>query len=302
MSPSPLSEPISSIQHCGHPDSEPQYDQRQVMYLAGVGMMHSIAAPIHNFIAQSLEKPWKFLNQECETVEKVVELFRQPNFAGGVVTMPYKATIMKHLDGIDDIATKTGACNNVYLTSDGKLWGTNTDWRGVLGSLLHSGVKGQGKPALIIGAGGACRAAVYTLHAKLGCYPIYIMNRDVTEVEALQDACRAYVPPTEDGQDSLVHVVSVEQAGQLARPYFIISTVPDTQPVTQTEKLIPAMLTAFLANKYPSDEGVLLDMCYKPPITSNMKLARKMGWQTEDGTNIVGDMGRRLSQLATQCR
>jgi quinate dehydrogenase len=288
MSSSPSTQPLSSIEYYVHPDLQPHHEERQFVYLAGISVMHSVSPPIHNFIAQHLNLPWTFLSQECETVERVVELFRLPSFAGGVVTMPYKASIMKHLDGIDDIAITMGAVNNVYLTADGSLRGTNTDWRGVLGSLLHSDVKGQGKPALIIGAGGASRAAVYALYAQLRCFPIYIVNRDAGEVEALQEACNRYVPLTDFGKSGLLHVTSAKQARYLPRPTFIISTVPDYEPKTPSEKIIPAILSSFLSSKPAAEEGVLLDMCYKPRITRNILLAKQFGWQTEDGTCIIG--------------
>lgn len=132
-------------------------DKPKYLYLAGIGVTHSIAPPMHDCIARSLGYDWKFIAQECPTVQDMMALFRAPSFAGGVVTMPYKQTIMPHLDALDDLAIVLGACNNVYRTPNGKLRGTNTDWRGIKGCLLNASEKGRGKPALIVGAGGASR-------------------------------------------------------------------------------------------------------------------------------------------------
>src|SRR5690242_16181646 len=79
---------------------------RAYTYLVGIGVTHSIAPPMHNYIAKSLGYDWEFRAQECPSVEHAINLFRQPTFAGGVVTMPYKRTIMDHLDGLDEYATK----------------------------------------------------------------------------------------------------------------------------------------------------------------------------------------------------
>jgi quinate dehydrogenase len=99
--------------------------ERTVLCLAGVGVMHSIAPPMHQFIAESIGKPrWNFQNRECPTVGDMMSIFRGPDFAGGVVTMPYKQAVMQHLDGIDVCARIIGAVNNVYLAENGKLRGS----------------------------------------------------------------------------------------------------------------------------------------------------------------------------------
>ena len=103
------------------------HDERKYLYLAGINVTHSITLPMHNHIALTLNKPWTFHNVECGTIADVLAAFRAPTFAGGVVTMPYKQTIMPHLDGLDPLATLLGACNNVYVTRTGQLRGTNTD-------------------------------------------------------------------------------------------------------------------------------------------------------------------------------
>ncbi|PYH79478.1 shikimate 5-dehydrogenase [Aspergillus uvarum CBS 121591] len=266
----------------------PQPAPSKFSYLVGIGVTHSIAPPMHNHIFRSLgHADWHFQAQECATVEEAMTLFRAPTFSGGaVVTMPYKRTIMAHLDGLDEPAGKLGACNNVYRTADGALRGTNTDWRGVLGCLVGASASGRGKPAAIIGAGGASRAAVYALHAELGCSTIYIVNRDEGEVQELADECqRVY-----GGGLTLVHVRQVKQVAALPeRPFYVVGTVPDAEPTTSEEVEVHAIVKAFLAAPGQSNEkGVLLDMCFKPRRTRFLKAAERHGWTTVEGTEIIG--------------
>jgi quinate dehydrogenase len=256
-------------------------DRRKYTYLAGVGVTHSIAPPMHDYIAQSLGYEWQFIAKECPAVQDVMTLFRDPTFAGGVVTMPYKKTIMPYLDGLDELAVKLGACNNVYRAADGTLRGTNTDWRGVKGCLVTASEEGRGKPAMIIGAGGASRAAVYALNAELGCDTIYIINRDKQEVLDLLSDAKAYTNTLK-----LVHVESVARAQELSSPYYIVGTVPDFEPQTTTEKVARNILETFLRNA--EVKGVLLDMCFKPRRTRILKLGVKHGWKDVDGTGIIG--------------
>lgn len=253
------------------------------LYLLGAGVTHSIAPPMHNAIAKSLNKPWLFTSTECPTLEDAVSILHSPTFVGGVITMPYKQSIIPRLSGIDAGAAAIGAVNNVYLAADGKLRGANTDWEGVKGCLISGDEKhvGRGKPALVIGAGGASRAAVYALSTELGCRTIYVINRDVDEVkDLLSDTKRNGAQDLE-----IVHVVSVPQAEQLASPYYIVGTVPDFEPKSESEIEMKSILEKFMSS---SEKGVLLDMCFKPRNTRTMQLGLRLGWTCVEGTAVIG--------------
>lgn len=105
------------------------------LHLIGVGVHHSIAPVMHNYICERLQKPYKFHATEAQTVEDAAALLKRSDFGGAVITMPFKQTIVEHLDEADDLVATIGACNNVYTSADGRLIGTNTDWRGVLSTL-----------------------------------------------------------------------------------------------------------------------------------------------------------------------
>ncbi|KAE8158674.1 xylose isomerase-like protein [Aspergillus tamarii] len=257
-------------------------DPRAYAYLVGVGVTHSIAPPMHNYIAKALGHDWEFLAKECPTVEDAVQLFRRPDFAGGVVTMPYKRTIMDHLDGLDEYAIRLGACNNVYRTSDGKLRGTNTDWRGIKGCLLGASEAGRGKPAVLIGAGGAARAAIFTLHDQLECRQIYLVNRDRDEVKVLLDEAKQVYG---DGLE-IIYVDRVEQVEGLASPYYIVGTVPDAEPSTPDEVEVHQIIKSFLST--PHEKGVLLDMCFKPRKTRILQAGKAEGWKTAARAGFKG--------------
>lgn len=258
------------------------------LHLIGVGVGHSIAPIMHNYICKSLEKPWTFVATEAPTIEAAMQLMTAPDFAGAVVTMPYKKSVMSHLDGLDPLAVKLGACNNVYIRPDGKLQGTNTDWRGIKGCLLAASDKGVSQPAMIVGAGGASRAAVYALAVELKCPVIYVVNRDNQEVKDLIVDTRALLstPGSPEPLCKIVHVRNLEQASSLPTPHYIVGTVPDSVPETESEKMAIKVLNHYLASA--EERGVFLDMCFKPRITRKIKLARKHGWQTVEGTEIIG--------------
>jgi quinate dehydrogenase len=238
---------------------------------------------MHNAIASSLSKPWKFSALECPTIQDMVNAFHTPSFVGAVITMPYKQSVIPHLSGIDPHAALIGAVNNVYLTPDRKLRGTNTDWEGIKGCLLSADPegKGRGMPALIIGAGGASRAAVYALNKEFGCQTIYVINRDESEVAQLLSDTRAY----DDSIPNIIHVTSSSQAQSLQQPLYIIGTVPDIEPRTESELTMRKSLEVFLN---AGERGVLLDMCFKPRETRTLRLGKSKAWKCVEGTEIIG--------------
>lgn len=265
-----------------------QPSEHKKLHLVGVGVTHSIAPGMHTHIARSLQLPWTFHATECPSLADALALARSPATAGLVVTMPYKNSIIPHLDEPDDLVTMIGACNNVYYRTNGadrRLCGTNTDWRGIKGCLLEKEGQGQ-RPsatspgcALVVGAGGASRAAVYALAVHLHCPTIYILNRDEGEVDALL-ADTQRLPVTL----SITHVKSIEQARALASPYYVVGTVPDDEPKTESERAVAGILESFLARE---EKGVLLEMCFKPRRTRMIRLAERLGWPCVESTHVI---------------
>jgi quinate dehydrogenase len=268
----------------------PAPSTRTSTYLVGINVTHSIAPPMHDYVASSLSLPWTFRATECPTVDDAMRLFRAPSFAGGVVTMPYKVSIMQHLDGLDYHARLLKACNNVYRDREGRLRGTNTDWRGIWGCLASARgdgkgcEEGRGRPGLIVGAGGAARAAVYALVKEVGCRPVYVVNRDGDEVRALVEDAGEYGEEAE-----LVHLRTEEEARGLLEgrgwPVYMVGTVPDFEPKSVAEVECARILEMVLAGPV---KGVVLDMCFKPRRTRTLKLAERYGWVGVEGTNVIG--------------
>ena len=81
---------------------------------------------------------------------------------------------MSHLDGLDEMSRTIGAVNTVFV-QEGKLVGYNTDWLGVVRA-LEQVTELPGKSCLILGAGGAARAAVYGMQTKN--VQVFLMNRN----------------------------------------------------------------------------------------------------------------------------
>lgn len=262
--------------------------REKTLHLVGTQVTHSIAHSMHNYIARSLSLPWTFYSTTCPTLADVLSLLHSSTTAGLVITMPYKNVVMPHLDQLDDLSRIIGACNCIYY-KDGPVGrrsvGSNTDWNGIVGSLLE---KDAGRPrpsaaaqgsAVVVGAGGASRAAIYTLVTHMHCPTIYVLNRDEDEVASLAADSRKIA-----GNPRVLHIRTIAEAEEASAPYYILGTVPDMEPETQAERDVVAMLDVFLSK----EKGVLLDLCFKPRMTRMMKAGEKMGWDCIEGIRVIG--------------
>ncbi|MFA7167082.1 MAG: shikimate dehydrogenase [Desulfoplanes sp.] len=123
---------------------------------------HSLSPTIHNwaFASKGLPKIYQAWDISPEKLPDFMSCVRTLGIQGLSVTIPHKKTIMPLLDSLDPIARDIGAVNTV-IQRKGILHGTNTDITGFLAPLIYQGLKP--KTALVLGAGGAARAALYGL-------------------------------------------------------------------------------------------------------------------------------------------
>lgn len=249
-------------------------------YIFGHPVQHSRSPALHNTLFRNLSLPHSY--KICETTElgaEVKSIIESPDFGGASVTIPHKLAIIPFLDSVSADAKAIGAVNTVIptLSSDGKrsLHGDNTDWVGIKTTLVRANAPAAPTGALVIGAGGTSRAAVYALH-DMGYSPIYLANRTPEKLQELVDNF-----PADYG---LVTISSLEQAKQLpVKPTVAISTVPGDSPIASDLESILAELFQDQSNK----SKVLVEMAYKPAETPLMRLAMGKGWKTVPGLEAL---------------
>ncbi|KAM0554877.1 hypothetical protein ACHAPJ_006612 [Fusarium lateritium] len=253
------------------------------LYIAGGPGGGSIGPKVHESVATTLGLNWTCEFLRFTSVDDVMNLFRASDFAGGLVTMPHKRRVIPKVDHCDQLVTILGACNCVYLGKDGSLQGTNTDWVGIYDAILAVTPDHQeGRVGMVYGAGGASRAAIYALWAKLRCSQIYLVNRDDREVqEVIEEVQRLpdqYLP-------KVIHVKTVAECKDLPAPYYTVCTVPDFKPATSEELEARDVFKDFLV-KGAGNAGLVLDMCYHPCMTRNLKLAVELGYKIIQGHSV----------------
>jgi shikimate 5-dehydrogenase len=127
--------------------------------------------------------PYTYEIRQTSTVDELVPLISSSSFGGSSVTMPHKLQISKYCDETTDHAKRIGAVNTLIVSQDPvsrqmKIVGDNTDWSGLVECVKVKGreVISFAKTGLVIGAGGASRAALYALYQS-GVENIHLVNR-----------------------------------------------------------------------------------------------------------------------------
>jgi len=121
-----------------------------------------------------------------DDLEKEINRLIDEGYSGFNVTLPHKETIKELCHAIDDTAQKIGAVNTVVL-NNGKLSGYNTDAFGFIENIKQNleAFKFDDKSALVLGAGGAARAALQGL-VEAGVSKIYLANRTIEKAQNLK--------------------------------------------------------------------------------------------------------------------
>jgi 3-dehydroquinate dehydratase / shikimate dehydrogenase len=166
-----------------------QVDQATRVYgVAGDPVAHSLSPAIMNTALRRENVNGVYLALHAKTLPDLLQCVREIPIHGLSITMPYKEAILKHLDNTDSHTTKVGACNTVVRAQDGKLYGFNTDTSGVVRPLEQRISLDKAK-VLVLGAGGAARAAVFGLKER-GC-EVYILNRSLGPAQKLARSAHA---------------------------------------------------------------------------------------------------------------
>lgn len=155
--------------------------------LIGFPVGHSLSPAIHNhWIAQyGLQGKYEAHAVAPEHLDDAVWRLADDGYTGLNVTIPHKQAVIDLCDTLDDTARAVGAVNTLAI-EDGRITGFNTDVYGLIRN-IREGVPGfdfANGAALIIGAGGAARAAVYGLQ-QAGAKTIRIANRTQEHAEKI---------------------------------------------------------------------------------------------------------------------
>ena len=137
-------------------------DDTQFFAVAGDPILHSRSPEMFQAAFKATSLNAVYLRFASSEAGEIARMARSMPIHGFNITSPYKEKILPFLDDMDEAARRSGAVNTMVLDK-GKLVGFNTDIDGVREALLGRGIAVRGKKALILGAGGAAKAAALAL-------------------------------------------------------------------------------------------------------------------------------------------
>lgn len=148
---------------------------------------HSMSPVLQNLYAERTGVDMAYVpfkvKPEPEEIEAALKGAHALNVRGLNVTVPHKQAVMPFLKEIDEGARVIGAVNTLVWREDGYA-GYNTDSAGILRAMKEEGIVIKDSACILIGAGGAAKAAGYVL-VKNGARVIYILNRSLERAKEL---------------------------------------------------------------------------------------------------------------------
>lgn len=250
--------------------------------LAGVigdPVRHSLSPTLLNTAFQRAGVDWVYTAFEVPAGRDgdAIAAVRALGLGGLNVTMPHKTAVCAHVDGLSGAAATLGAVNCVAWDGD-RLIGHSTDGDGLIDTLrIDEGFDPSGRRCVVIGAGGASRAAVAAL-AEAGAAQVVVVNRTASRAARAAELAggRGRVGRVDDIADAdlVVNATPLGMSGVGAPP----------MPFEPT-RLAPGQ--------------VLFDMVYQPAVTPVVAAARARGVHAATGVGMLVHQAARAFTLWT---
>jgi shikimate dehydrogenase len=241
--------------------------------LLGQPVAHSLSPTLHNaaFAALGIDAHYEARDVALQDLATAVEALRQPECLGANVTAPHKRAIVHLMDELSGEVLALGALNTI-VNRGGHLRGENTDARGLAAWMNAARIDPSGAPALVLGAGGAARAAVWAL-ADLEASAIVVLNRTVERAQDLVTELQPHITQVE------VLWGNLDEAAEPARtPWRVVINATSLGHHGSAPDVHPSCY---------SPGSVAIELAYKPALTGFMVAAREAGVRAENGLGML---------------
>ena len=198
-------------------------------------------------------------------------------FVGANVTIPHKQAAFALADRASEAVRAIGAANTLTFAPDGTVAAENTDAPGLIAAL---GEPMRGRRALVLGAGGSARAAVWALREQ-GAAEVMVWNRTPARAQALAADLGVSAVSSPEPADLLVNCTSVGLEVE--------------RSASEDGALNQLGLTFEKLGEYP----YVADLVYRPGSTPLLAAAAAHGARTLDGIEILVAQGALSFELWT---
>ncbi len=238
----------------------------------GDPVAHSMSPLMHNAAYRSLGMPHSYeairVTHDTE-LRSIIDQLRNGTLAGVNVTIPHKRAVLSLVDEVDEIASAVGAANTLHCRS-GRVCATNTDAPAILAELTSLGLKELNR-ALVIGSGGAARAAIVAMRA----------SREIVVHARAPEAIIAELSPKTTAR--------LTAATRVATGTFDCIVQATSAGMTGADSGEP--ITAAVNWSGLSDATVVLETIYSPTETPFLQAARERGLMHCNGLGMLARQG-----------
>ena len=241
--------------------------------LFGNPVSQSLSPAMHTAAFAQMGLNADYTAHRVDDAAEVVRRVRESGIRGASITIPFKETVMALLDEVDPAAAAIGAINTI-VNRDGMLAGYNTDGPGLV-SDLSEWIAIRGTTFVILGAGGAARAAVYSLR-DAGGIPI-VVNRTAERAQVLADRFGCRWEPA-------------REIGRLRADCLI-----NTTPLGMFPETVRTPLEKCFLVRFPR----VMDMIYNPMKTRLLREAEAAGCAVRSGVGMFVHQGVEQIRLWT---
>ena len=258
----------------------------RLLAVIGAPIAHSLSPIIQNAAlhAAGLDYVYAALPVRADALASAVRGLYDAGIAGFNVTIPFKTAIIPLLDALSEDARRIQAVNTVVV-EDGRLVGYNTDVAGFLAGFAERGIALTGKNAVLIGAGGAARAALWGL-----------LRSNISAITiGVRTAAKGAALATDFAADGAVQACAFDDpafARALAAADIVVQTTP-LGMMPHTDAMPPVDMAAL------KDDAVLYDLIYTPAETRFLREARARGCETINGETMLVAQGAEAFHLWT---
>ncbi|HVE92358.1 MAG TPA: shikimate dehydrogenase [Actinomycetota bacterium] len=238
--------------------------------LLGHPVSHSLSPALHNaaFREIGLNAAYLAFDVPPEALRAAVAGLSALGAAGANVTVPHKERVLQIADAVSPEAERIGSANTLVFAAGG-VHAHTTDPEGVLGGLRALGVEPAGRTVLVLGAGGAGRAAAWTVGGA-GSKRVLLANRSGDRAKA-----------------AAVHLGGPVEALALEGIRSAAQEVDLVVNATSAELSGGTVLGPEVLRRLAARGAALLDLVYAPGETALVREARNCGMRAVDGLETL---------------
>jgi shikimate dehydrogenase len=245
-----------------------------IFALFGNPVGHSLSPLMHNAAYKEMKIDASYVPVCVEHLEDAIKRVKKGDIQGASITIPFKTEAIPYLDEVERSAQHIGAVNTIWHDKNGGLTGCNTDWIGLVRDVEES-LEIRNKTFVILGAGGAARAAVFGIQQRGGT-PL-VINRTPSRGEAIagEFGCQFY---------------PLSEIGNIRADCLINTTPVGMSPAKGISPIEKGVLSNF---------RWVMDVIYNPVQTQLLKDAEEAGCATLNGVGMFVHQGAEQIKLWT---